>query len=65
MELKIVLPKLAPMRIIVIGILIVQKITLVNYFDYKWMCSYNFIESEMKLGHGKFGSLLQPHNDLG
>jgi len=53
------------MRIIVIGILIVPKITLVNYFDYKWMCSYNFIESEMKLGHGKFGSLLQPHNDLG
>jgi hypothetical protein len=41
-------------------ILIWTKITLVNYFDYKWMCSWSFIEGEMKLGHGKFGSLLQP-----
>jgi hypothetical protein len=29
------------------------------------MCSQSFIESEMKLGHGKFGSLLQPRSDLG
>jgi hypothetical protein len=33
-------------------IMIVPKITLVNYFEYKWMCSCNFIESEMKLRHG-------------
>jgi hypothetical protein len=46
-------------------ILIVQKITLVNYFDYKWMWSWSFIKGEMKLGHGKLGSLLQPHSDLG
>jgi hypothetical protein len=25
-----------------------------------WMCSWSFIKGEMKLGHGKFGSLLQP-----
>jgi len=29
------------------------------------MCSWSFIESEMKLKHGKFGSLLQPQSDLG
>jgi hypothetical protein len=29
------------------------------------MCSWSFIEGEMKLGHGKFGSLLQPCSDLG
>jgi hypothetical protein len=34
-------------------ILIVPKITLVNYFDYKWMCSWSFVEGEMKLGHSK------------
>ncbi len=46
-------------------ILIVPKITLVDYFDYKWIYSWSFIEGEMKLGHCKFGSLLQPHSDLG
>jgi hypothetical protein len=46
-------------------ILIIPKITLVNYFDYKWMCNWSFIKGEMKLGHGKFGSFLQPHSDLG
>ncbi len=40
------------------------KTTLVKYFDYKWMYSWSFIEGEMKLGHGKFGSLLQPYSDL-
>ncbi len=45
-------------------ILIIPKITIVNYFDYKWMCSWSLIEGEMKLGHGKFGSLLQPYSDL-
>jgi len=39
-------------------ILIGPKITLENNFDYKWMCSWSVIESEMKLGHDKFGSLL-------
>jgi len=29
------------------------------------MCSWSFIENEMKLGNGKFGSLWQPHCDLG
>jgi len=44
---------------------IVQKMTLVNYFDYKWMHNWSFIENEMKLRHGKFGSFLQPYIDLG
>ncbi len=39
--------------------------TLENGFDYKWMCGESFNESKMKLGHGKFGSLLQPRCDLG
>jgi len=29
------------------------------------MCNWNFVEIVMKLGHGKFGSLLQPDSDLG
>jgi hypothetical protein len=45
-------------------ILIMPTIILVNYFEYKWMCNWSFIEGEMKLGHGKFGSLLQPCSDL-
>jgi hypothetical protein len=48
-----------------IVILIVPKITLLNYFDYKCMCSWNFIGGEMNLGHGKFGSFLQPRSVLG
>jgi len=32
--------------------LIVPKITLVNCFDYKWMCNWSFMKGEMKLGHG-------------
>jgi len=40
-----------------IVILIIPKITSVNYFDYKWVCSSSFFEGEMKLGHGKFGSI--------
>jgi hypothetical protein len=44
-------------------ILIIPKIALVNYFDYKWMCGWSF-ESEMKLWHNKFCSLLQPYSDL-
>jgi len=45
-------------------ILMVPKITLVNYFENKWMCNWSFIEGEMKLRHGKFCSLLQPHSNL-
>ncbi len=45
-------------------LLIVPKIILVNNFDYKWMCNWSFIKGEMKLGHGKFGSLLQSYSDL-
>jgi hypothetical protein len=29
------------------------------------MYSWNFIEGEMELGHGKFACVLQPNNDLG
>jgi len=46
-------------------ILLVPKVALINYFDYKWMCNWSFIKGERKLRHGKFGSLLQPHSDLG
>ncbi len=31
---------------------IVPKITLINYFEYNWMCSWSFIEGEMKWRHG-------------
>jgi hypothetical protein len=45
-------------------LLIVPKIILVNNSDYKWMCNWIFLKGKMKLGHGKFGSLLQPYSDL-
>jgi hypothetical protein len=46
-------------------IFIVPKMTLVNYFEYKWMYNWSFIENGMKLRHGKFGSFLQPCIYLG
>jgi hypothetical protein len=33
-------------------ILIVPKVTIIYYFDYKWMCSWSVIENEMKWRHG-------------
>jgi hypothetical protein len=46
-------------------ILIIPKITLLIYFDHKWMCGWRFIEGEMKLWLSKFGSLLQPRSGIG
>jgi hypothetical protein len=36
--------------------------TWVNYFDYKWMFSWSFIESEMKLRHGYILHVLKLNN---
>jgi hypothetical protein len=77
MQQKVILNNLAHYKLIILKndyhknlynmeviILIIPKITLVNYFEYKWMCSWSFIKGEMKLRHGKFCSLLQPHIEV-